>query len=431
MSIDVRAPTTGNSGEDAVIVDWNVSVGARVSPGDILVTLETAKAVIEVEAPAAGEVLKILYDSGDEVPEHAVLAILGEAGEIVADEATPSFPASDPVSLGTTSPANPAPSIKPAEEPTRILTQPETPACVRIKVSPRAAILAERNGIDLSGIIGSGPGGRLITADVLAERNRQRDIPTSRPAPSAAPLATASSAAPAPQPATPGSDDEFDLVPVRGARKVTAQRMQASLQSTAQVTLTRYADAGALLSYVARLHAVTDSASLPKIGVNDVLLFATARAVARHPEANATFGWDGIRRFRSVNLGFAVDTGQALLVPVIPGADRLSLSDLSAAARASIDKARGGKLSAPEMEGGTFTVSNLGGLGVHWFTPVLNPPQACILGVGATHQSHPDGPRLLPLSLTFDHRALDGAAAATVLADIAKSIETVDMLSAF
>jgi pyruvate dehydrogenase E2 component (dihydrolipoamide acetyltransferase) len=206
--------------------------------------------------------------------------------------------------------------------------------------------------------------------------------------------------------------------------------MHASLSGTAQVTLTRYADATALLAYVKRLRTVTATQNLPKIGVNDLLLFATARAVVKHPEANSIFDWDGIRQYRTVHLGFAVDTGQALLVPVIPAAEALSISQLASAAKDLIEKSRSGKLTTPEMEGGTFTVSNLGSLGVHWFTPVLNTPQTCILGVGAAHQTHPEAPSLLPLSLTFDHRAIDGAAAAALMADIAQAIETVDVLSA-
>ncbi|MCS5720617.1 2-oxo acid dehydrogenase subunit E2 [Herbiconiux sp. CPCC 203407] len=399
MSIDVRVPTTGNAGEDAVIVDWNVSVGSQVSAGDVLVTLETAKATIEVEAPEGGEVLSILFDSGDEVPEHEVLAVLGAAGEVVA-EAGPASDADDP---GATAPAEPSPAVS-------IVVEPSTSTRDdRQKASPRARILAQRNGVDLSTVTGSGPGGRIIIVDVLAAKKAVTPPTIEKPA---------------------APDAEFDLVPVRGARKVTAQRMHASLAGTAQVTLTRYADATALLAFVKRLRGVTESQGLPKIGVNDLVLFATAKAVARHPEANSVFDWEGIRQYRSVHLGFAVDTGQALLVPVIPNADSLSIAQVAAAAKGAIEKARAGKLTTPEMEGGTFTVSNLGSLGVHWFTPVLNTPQSCILGVGAAHQTHPEAPSLLPLSLTFDHRALDGAAAATVLAAIAQAIETVDILSA-
>jgi pyruvate dehydrogenase E2 component (dihydrolipoamide acetyltransferase) len=427
MSIDVRVPTTGNAGEDAVIVDWNVAVGETVSAGDVLVTLETAKATIEVEAPEGGEVLDILFGSGDEVPEHEVLAVIGAAGEAV----TPSGPGSSADDPGATAPAEATPAVSVKGAGSATTSAPAStgasaaPAVggARVKVSPRARLLAERNGVDLAAVSGTGPAGRIIIADVLAAK-KQSPAPV---APSTTPVAPPAPLLPDPV----AADAEFELVPVRGARKVTAQRMHASLAGTAQVTLTRYADAGAMLAYVKRLRTVTESQSLPKIGVNDVVLFATARAVVKHPAANSVFDWDGIRQYRSVNLGFAVDTGQALLVPVIPGADALSLAQVAAAAKALIEKSRSGKLSTPEMEGGTFTVSNLGSLGVHWFTPVLNTPQSCILGVGAAHQTHPDAPSLLPLSLTFDHRAIDGAAAALLLAEIAKAIETVDVLSAF
>jgi pyruvate dehydrogenase E2 component (dihydrolipoamide acetyltransferase) len=441
MSIDVRVPTTGNAGEDAVIVDWNVSVGSQVSAGDVLVTLETAKATIEVEAPEGGEVLQILFDSGDEVPEHEVLAVLGAAGEVVSGGggAGPGSDADDP---GATSPAEPSPAVTIVAEGDGAAAAASTaPAATgsaasagasgaSVKASPRARILAERNGIDLAALTGSGPGGRIIIADVLTAK-KQSAAPAAAPStggPSAA--APVPAAAPAPLAAPSAPDAEFDLVPVRGARKVTAQRMHASLTGTAQVTLTRYADATAMLAFVKRLRGVTEAQGLPKIGVNDLVLFATAKAVAKHPEANSVFDWDGIKQYRSVHLGFAVDTGQALLVPVIPNADSLTIGQIAAAAKGAIDKARSGKLTTPEMEGGTFTVSNLGSLGVHWFTPVLNTPQSCILGVGAAHQTYPDAPNLLPLSLTFDHRALDGAAAATVLAAIASAIETVDIISA-
>ena len=235
--------------------------------------------------------------------------------------------------------------------------------------------------------------GRIIIADVVAAQDRATaEAPPEQPAAPAPATADQSASAPA---------DEFTVVPVRGARKITAQRMHASLSDSAQLTLTRYAKAKPLLRYAKRLRQVTDATSRPRIGLNDLIMFATARAVAQHPEANSWFDWEGIKQFAHVNLGFAVDTGHALLVPVIRSADTMTLSALSQAARTAIDKARAGTLTPDEMDGGSFTVSNLGGHGIHWFTPVLNPPQTCILGVGAAHQSHPAGPSLLPLSLTF------------------------------
>lgn len=390
MSVDVRVPTTGNAGEDAVIVEWNVAVGDDVTTGDVLVVLETAKSTIDVEAPATGRVLDIRYHAGDEVPEHDVLATLGEPGESI-EHTTPSAP--------TAAPATPE------------------RATGRPRISPRARLLAAERGIDTDTLTGTGPLGRIVIADIPA--SAPSDVQPSHSDSSRTENASETENA-----------AEYTIVPVRGARKVTAQRMHESLSTSAQVTLTRYADADHLLTFVRRLRQVTEAQGTAKIGVNDVLMFAVARVVAKHPEANSWFDWDGIKQFHHVNLGFAVDTDQALLVPVIPHAETLSLSALADATRASIDKARSGTLTTAEMEGGTFTVSNLGGLGVHWFTPVLNPPQSCILGVGAAHHNAPDGPALLPLSLTFDHRALDGAAAATLLADIADAIAAIDVLAA-
>lgn len=423
MATDVRVPTTGNAGEDAVVLEWNVTEGSDVAAGEILVTLETAKATIDVEAPISGHVLKTFYAAGDEVPEHEVLAVLGEPGEQLPPDGSSAGPAADEDDMGTTSPAYPTPAV--------IATQPRggaeqdgrtpTPAR-RHSASPRARKLAGEFGIDLSSLSGTGPMGRIIIADVVAAKEAagaeaqpaQQPVPTP-PAIDHAPSAPA---------------EEFTVVPVRGARKVTAQRMHASLSNTAQLTLTRYAKAKALLRYAKRLRRVTDATSQPRIGLNDLIMFATARAVAQHPPANSWFDWDGIRQFTHVNLGFAVDTGQALRVPVIRSADTMTLPELSQAARTLAERARSGALTPEEMDRGTFTVSNLGGLGIHWFTPVLNPPQTGILGVGALHQSHRAASSLLPLSLTFDHRAIDGAAAATVLADIASCIETVDVLAA-
>ena len=423
MATDVRVPTTGNAGEDAVVLEWNVTEGSDVSAGDVLVTLETAKATVVVEAPISGQVLRTFYVAGDEVPEHEVLAVLGEPGEQMPPQGSSAGPAADADDMGTTSPAYPTPAVlatQPARsgEPDGRVQKPAR----RHSASPRARKLAGEFGIDLSSLAGSGPMGRIIIADVVAAQDRATaEAPPERrgaPAP-----ATADQI-----PSAPG--DEFTVVPVRGARKITAQRMHASLSESAQLTLTRYAKAKPLLRYAKRLRQVTDATSRPRIGVNDLIMFATARAVARHPAANSWFDWEGIKQFAHVNLGFAVDTGHALLVPVIRFADTMTLSELSQAARTAIDKARVCTLTPGEMDGGTFTVSNLGSQGIHWFTPVLNPPQSCILGVGATHQAHPGVPSLLPLSLTFDHRAIDGVGAAALMADIARSIETVDVVAA-
>ncbi|MCJ1707802.1 dihydrolipoamide acetyltransferase family protein [Microbacterium sp. VKM Ac-2923] len=415
MATEVKVPTTGNAGEPAVLLEWNVAVGDTVSIGDVVAVLETAKATVEVDTPAAGVVLDLRYAEGDEAPEHDVLLVVGAVGEAVSAR-TPDAAPSAGASVGASAAPDGASDRSPATARAASPAPEQSPPRGRLSISPRARRLAAERDVDIALIEGSGPFGRIVIADVEA-------ADTAPPTPSAT--------APVPAPATSRAGREGSVVPVRGARKVTAQRMHASLQGTAQVTLTRYASGDALLAYAARLKEAAALTGAARIGVNDLLLFAAARTLARHPAANSWFSWDGITRFDHVDLGFAVDTGQALLVPVIRDAQSLGLGALAEAAHAAIDRARAGRLAPDEMEGGTFTVSNLGGAGIHWFTPVLNTPQTCILGVGATHRAFPEAPAQLPLSLTFDHRAIDGSAAAALLADIASSIELIDTLAAY
>lgn len=437
MTTEVKVPTTGNAGEDAVVLEWNSAVGDTVDSGDVLCSLETAKAVIEVEAPASGTLLEIRFAEGEDAPEHAVLALIGEPGEAAAVSAPAARSDTSAEQGSSDTQAN---ATDPAPATPRLAGPARNARPGRIYASPRAKIIAAQRGIDLTAMEGTGPFGRITIRDVVAVADGATSAAPRPDAGAASPAAVAPSVASvAPTPlSTPTSPTKptsgvpvpIEIVPVRGARKITAQRMHASLQQTAQVTLTRYADADALLRYAGRLKTAAEDGR-QRIAVNDLVLFAVARTLPRHPALNSWFDWDGVRRFSQVNLGFAVDSGQALYVPVLPNADAMGLADLAAGAQDAIAKARAGRLSPEDMADGTFTVSNLGSLGVHWFTPVLNPPQSGILGVGAAHRSHPDAPALLPLSLTFDHRALDGAAAAAALADIARAIESIDILAAF
>lgn len=395
MSVDIRVPTTGNAGEDAVVAEVRVQLGSVVSQGDVVAVLETAKATVDVEAPSDGTVIDIRCQEGDEVPEYSTLVVIGDPGEVVpVDEPTPHEAQAAPV-------VEQEPSEPVASGPV-VAAAPSGGRSASLSASPRARILAQRNGLDLSEVVGSGPGGRIIVPDVLAAKH----------------LAS-------PQPLAP--DHEVStIVPVRGARKVTAQRMTQSLSESAQVTLNRYVSADVLQEFTKRLRSYTEMRGLPKVGVNDLVNFAVATVLPDYPAANSYFSWDGIEQFSHVNLGVAVDTGAALLVPVIPRAHELSLLELAAQTRSLAEKARAGGLELADMENGTFTVTNLGMFGVHWFTPVLNPPQSCILGVGAIYKPTPESPALLPLSLTFDHRALDGAQAARALAAVSDALENID-----
>lgn len=400
MSVEIRVPTTGNAGEDAVVIELRAPLGSTVTEGDVVAVLETAKASVDVESPGSGTVLDVRCVEGDEVAEHSVLLVIGEPGEVVTAVTEPPSQSQAPVLSHSELP--PAPAGE-SQQPTD-----------RVATSPRARILAERNGIDLSTLSGSGPGGRIIMPDVLAKKS---SVSASTPATKDSFHAGAE--------LTPAT-----VQPVRGARKVTATRMSQSLQDSAQVTLNRYVAADVLVAFSKRLRVFTESKELPKVSINDMVNFAVAQVLPQYPAANSHFSWDGIAQFTQVNLGVAVDTGTALLVPVIRNAHTLSLLELADRTRTIAERARSGGLDMADMEDGTITVTNLGMFGVHWFTPVLNPPQSCILGVGALHQPTPDAPALLPLSFTFDHRALDGAEAARCLAAVSDALENIDALSA-
>lgn len=400
MSVEIRVPTTGNAGEDAVVIEVRALLGSTVTEGDVVAVLETAKASVDVEAPGSGTVLEVRCAEGDEVPEHSILLVIGEPGEVIA------------LSVAPASSARVVEELK-SEPPPQAPAMPDSSYLSGgVVASPRARLFAERNAIELSTVSGSGPGGRIIMPDVLVRK---------------------SSATPAFASGSPTVKDA-SLVPasiqkVRGARKVTATRMSQSLQNSAQLTLNRYVAADVLVAFSKRLRILTEAKNLSKVGINDIVNFAVAQVLPQYPSANSHFSWEGIAQFSQVNLGIAVDTGTALLVPVIRNAHTLSLLELAEHTRTIAERARSGGLDTADMEDGTITVSNLGMFGVHWFTPVLNPPQSCILGVGAMYQPTPDAPALLPLSFTFDHRALDGAEAARCLAAISGALENIDALS--
>jgi len=381
MATEVRVPTTGNAGEDAVLVEWKVRVGDVVAPEAVIAVLETAKTTLDVMAPSGGVVLSLHGSPGDELAEFAVIARLGEPGE-TPDTAPDTTASPDPAPVATTI----ASVAQPAER------KPSTEG--RLRVSPRARIIAERRGIDLAQITGSGPHGRILIHDVIRIAH---------------------------EPVAPAASTTAVKIPVRGARKITAQRMAATVNDVAPVTLQRMAPADVLVEFSTRLKGATE----PRIGINELVMFAVALTLPKHPQANAHFGWDEIHQFSHVNLGFAVDNGRALLVPVLRDAHALNLRSFAAESRRLTDLAVDDRLTPDHMADATFTVTNLGAYGVEWFNPIVSAPQVCILGVGAVQQR--EGHHHLPLSLTFDHRALDGAAAARFLADLADTIAAIDV----
>ncbi len=278
----------------------------------------------------------------------------------------------------------------------------------------------------LAGLTGTGPGGRIIERDVLAA--------------SAASAAPAPVAAPEPSTADQVAGDRVAgdrVIPVRGARRLVAERMHASLRDTAQLTMTSYADATRLLQLRAAFKTADPQFEMSDVTLNDLLLFAVARTLTEHPEINATCrdGEGGLEIVRSaaVHLAFAVDTPRVLMVPVIREAEGLRVRELSSRAADLAERCREGSITPAELAGGTFTVSNLGSFGVESFTPILNPPQAAILGVGAVTW-RPVGEQevrqQIALSLTIDHRLIDGAPAARFLQTLCARIAELDVLLA-
>ncbi|NUQ04709.1 MAG: 2-oxo acid dehydrogenase subunit E2 [Anaerolineae bacterium] len=262
---------------------------------------------------------------------------------------------------------------------------------------------------------GSGAGGRITT----------RDLQPTASAPAAAP---ASAAVPV--------EDRVEVLPVRGTRRIIAERMLASMQTTAQLTLDMPADARALQAFRKQLKASPEALGLQKVTINDLLLLAVSRTLPQFPDLNALFTGDSIAQHRSVHLGFAVDTPRGLIVPVIRHADRLSLKDLSREARRLADACQNGKITPDELSGGTFTVTNLGSLGVEHFTPILNPPQVAILGVGSIHLKpveDEDEVAFIPhiaLSLTINHQVVDGAPGARFLQALSRNLSQIQLLLA-
>lgn len=430
MASEVLLPKQGNSVESCIIVEWKVDEGATVSTGDVLLEVETDKATMEVESTADGVLLKQLVSDGDDVPVLSPIAIVGEAGEKVEAlkktdaRSSASADAADrqPQPAPEASRSAPAASASDAQSAGAAPGAGGAPARTHTggaKISPRARKLAEKLGVDYAGLAGSGPGGRIMARDV-------ENAPRATAASGAAPAASgAENATAAGRPA-----QVVETVQIKGVRKLIAERMHASLASTAQLTMDASADARQILGYRKRLKASGDE-ELQSVSINDLILFAVSRVVAASPELNRTFENGTVTRYEGVNLGFAVDTEKGLMVPVIPGADTLSLVELSRQAHALAEKCQSGGVSPDDLQGGTFTVTNLGSFGIERFTPVLNPPQVGILGVCAvTHRPAPDAEGTIPmmgLSLTIDHQIVDGAPAARFLKAMTEAVAELDL----
>ncbi|MDL1900824.1 2-oxo acid dehydrogenase subunit E2 [Anaerolineae bacterium CFX9] len=447
MATAVLMPRQGQTVESCIIASWKKNIGDTVSAGDVLCEVETDKALVEVESPADGILLAQFFAVGDDVPVMTTIAAIGEAGEDVSalapggSAATQTAP---PVSGDASSPQTETAPAPPAHD------KGDTTA---LRASPRARQLAGQRGVDLAPITGTGPRGRIIERDVIAALSRQpRLTPLARAMVESGEFTppdggsgsgirgqiTKRDLLPAAESAVPASlppSDEVTAIPLRGPRRVIAERMLNSLQTTAQLTLNAYADARALRAFRQRLKISDEALGLQKVTINDLVHYAVVRALQQHADLNATLESETIYQHRRVHLGFAVDTPRGLIVPVIRDAQTLSLKQLAERAAALAAAAQTGKIAPDDLSGGTFTVSNLGSFGIENFTPVLNPPQVAILGVGnislkpvETASGDVEFIPHLGLSLTVDHRAVDGAPGARFLQTLVRLIAQYDLL---
>ena len=466
MAVEVILPRRGNTVETCLILEWKKNEGDQVKTGDALVEVETDKATFEIESPGDGTLLKTFYPVGEDVPVLSLLALLGDPGEDISGyAAADSAPQAGKAAESETAPVRPgagpveavpppaAPEAAAGRVPPRAATSRvsrpsgQTASSGKRAISPRARQLAERKGVNYMDLPGSGPGGRIIERDIRQVIEKGQPL-----TPAAVASATAAAAAGKPATVPPagsligGRVGSGDLVgeraagateiPVKGIRAIIAERMHNSLQSTAQFTLHRSADAGTLLDMRSRIKSAPEALGLAEVTVDKMILYAAVRMLQSSPELNSHFLGDRILRLPEIHLGYAVDTPRGLMVPVIRSAGTLSLRQIAAEARRLQTACLEGSILPEELTGGTFTVSNLGMLGIEAFTPVLNVPEVGILGVGGIELKpvRREGEVVfrdhLSLSLTVNHQAVDGGPAAGFLSGLCDMIENFDLLLA-
>ena len=450
MATTVILPKQGQSVETCIITEWYKKKGDKVAIGDILFSYETDKASFEEEAAAEGVLLDVFYEDGDEVPVLAEVAVIGEPGEAVerhiafradaGSEATPVTAEPEPAAETAGTPEAPAASVLATAA---AVTASEAAAAGsegKIRISPRARRMAEDKGISIDNIAGSGPNGRIIVRDIEAV---EKGVPAAEvAAPAVAPAAPAAEAPATPATAQPAQlapvtayTDDSEVRPLSNIRKLISKAMHASLQNSAQLTHHLSADARKILSLRSKVKKMQAEGYEYNITLNDMVAYAVIRALKKHPDANTHFLGDSIQYFKKVHLGMAVDTERGLMVPALKNADDLSLPGLSSQLSQLAASCRGGNVDPDLLQptAATFTISNLGAYGVEMFTPVINLPQAGILGVNTIIQrpAQLEGGAFgfipyMGLSLTYDHRALDGGPATLFLAEIKNEIENFD-----
>lgn len=447
MATPVMMPNVGISVESCILTEWHKKKGDAVKKGDVLFTYETDKSTLEEESPVDGIMLEQFFKEDDDIPTMTNVCVIGQEGESTAEfapkldnqeapaEAAPAAPAAEEAPVA----AAPAAAVPTAAAPAQ--------AGEFIKISPRARVLAEKTGIDPHFAAPTGPNGRIIERDV---RTLIENGPTATYA-AAGEFAGAAGtglggkfsvadigAAPAAPAATAAADlPEYVDEKMPNIRKVIAKQMVASLSTAAQLTHTTSFDATEIMGFRKKVKENGEKLGLANITLNDIILFAVSRVLAKpeHKALNAhLLNGDTMRYFNGVHLGVAVDTDRGLVVPTIKNAQNMSLNEISAKAKELAATCKNGGATPDMLSGASFTVSNVGSYGIESFTPVINTPQTGILGVDTvtTRIREVNGEiktyPAMGLSLTYDHRALDGSPASRFLVDLRNALENFSLL---
>jgi len=437
MAVAVEMPKLGNTVEECLIAKWVKREGQAVSAGETVVEIETDKTSFEVTAPVDGTVLATFFEQGALVPVFTTLFVIGnpgESGEAFRPQSKGSTPATNGPGAQTPNAGDANPGNRSVVRAIGDASLPHSAA----PLSPRAQRFAEEHKFHPQAVSGSGPGGRVLEADLRALYHSSTKV-------SGAASRRMQSGGEAPLEGSGiggmilGADLGVDLASDRdapearisGVREKIARRMRESLASTAQYTLHSSADAGGLLLLRARIKA---SSAGPDININDLVTFCVVRALLEEPRLNVWFVDGRIQPGRGVHIGFACDTPRGLLVPVVRNAQALTAAELAIRTKDLSILAVQGKISADDLTGATFTVSNLGGLGIESFTPLLNPPQVAILGINAIQlkavrkEGKVEFIDSIGLSLTLDHQIIDGAPGARFLKVVRDKIENVERI---
>ena len=457
MAVAVIMPRQGNTVESCIITKWSKQKGDAVKVGDILFSYETDKAAFDEEAKVEGTLLDVFFQEGDDVPCLTNVCVIGAPGESTAEfNPNSAAPAAEEKKEEAPAQAAAPEAAAPAEE----LAEPVV-ISGDLKISPRARALAERTGADLSFVRPTGPDGRVIERDVQALLDAGHVVSAAARgayaggvegtglggrvtlSDLAAKPAAAEAAAPAAQAAAvevgEPNDDSY-TEPLPNIRKVIARTMHSSLANMAQLTHNITFDCTQIQALRKLFKEKGEEMGMNKVSLNDIVMYAVARTLTmpEHRALNANLIDDGktMKYFNCVNLGMACDTDRGLMVPTIFGADKMSLKQLSDTAKKLAKECREGHINPDYLQGGSFTVSNVGAYGIESFTPVINPPQTGILGVcGITTRVREVNGQIqtypaMGLSLTYDHRALDGSPASRFLKDLKYNLENFTLLLA-